>query len=105
MPRSANAPSLRDLRLEGRLIPFVGAGLSRPLGLPSWDLLIDKIAVQLGYDPDIYRLNGSKLQLAEFFVAEKGSIKGEARWDIVSQPAGFPDATGFTLTVGYKRYF
>jgi SIR2-like protein len=60
--------------MEGRLVPFVGAGLSRPLGLPSWDLLIDNIAVQLGYDPEIYRLNGSKLQLAEYFVAEKGSI-------------------------------
>jgi hypothetical protein len=41
----------------------------------------------------------------EYFVGEKASVKGEARWDIVSQPTGFPDATGFTLTVGYKRYF
>ena len=41
----------------------------------------------------------------EYFVAEKGSVKGEVRWDVVSQPAGFPDATGFTLTIGYKRYF
>jgi hypothetical protein len=74
MPPSSSTPTLRDLREEGRLIPFVGAGLSRPLGLPSWDLLIDNIAVQLGYDPEIYRLNGSKLQLAEYFVVEKGSI-------------------------------
>ena len=73
MSRSS-APTLRDLRIEGRLVPFVGAGLSRPLGLPSWDLLVDNIAVQLGYNPEIYRLNGSKLQLAEYFVAEKGSI-------------------------------
>src|SRR5262245_51917984 len=73
MSRSST-PTLRDVRMEGRLVPFVGAGLSRPLGLPSWDLLIDNIAVQLGYDPEIYRLNGSKLQLAEYFVAEKGSI-------------------------------
>ena len=70
----ASTPTLRDVRTEGRLVPFLGAGLSRPLGLPSWDLLVDNIAVQLGYDPEIYRLNGSKLQLAEFFVAEKGSI-------------------------------
>jgi hypothetical protein len=42
---------------------------------------------------------------AEFFVGERASVKGEARWDLVSQPTGFPDATGFTLTIGYKRYF
>jgi len=41
----------------------------------------------------------------EYFVAQQGTIKGEARFDLVSHPTGFPDATGFTLTVGYKRYF
>jgi SIR2-like protein len=75
MKRSSRVPTPRDLRKAGRLIPFVGAGLSQPLGLPSWDRLIDSLAMQLGYDPDIYRLNGSRLQLAEYFVVEKGSIK------------------------------
>jgi opacity protein-like surface antigen len=42
---------------------------------------------------------------AEYFMDDKSSIKGEARWDIVSHPSGFPDATGFSLTIGYKRYF
>jgi len=65
---------LRRLRNERRLIPFVGAGLSRPLGLPSWEVLVDNIAGQLGYDPEIYRLSGDKRQLAEYFVAERGSI-------------------------------
>ena len=41
----------------------------------------------------------------EFFVGPKGALKAEGRWDIVSQPAGFPDATGFSLTFGYKHYF
>lgn len=41
----------------------------------------------------------------EYFVRERSSLKAEARWDIVSQPAGFPDATGFSLTFGYKAYF
>ena len=41
----------------------------------------------------------------EYFIGERASIKGEGRFDVVSHPAGFPDATGFTLTVGYKRYF
>jgi opacity protein-like surface antigen len=41
----------------------------------------------------------------EYFVGDRASVKGEARWDVVSQPTGFPDATGFTITIGYKRYF
>jgi len=66
--------AIRELRREGRLIPFVGAGLSVPLGLPSWSSLLDIIAVQLGYDPEVYRSNGDALQLAEYYVAAKGSI-------------------------------
>lgn len=42
---------------------------------------------------------------AEYFTGDMASVKIEGRWDVVSQPTGFPDATGFTLTVGYKRYF
>ena len=42
---------------------------------------------------------------AEYFIGDRASIKGEIRWDIVSQPPSLADATGFSLTVGYKRYF
>jgi hypothetical protein len=42
---------------------------------------------------------------AEYFVGDRASVKGEVRWDIVSQPPGLADATGFSLTIGYKRYF
>ena len=56
------------------MIPFIGAGLSLPLGLPSWTSLIEIIARQLGYDPAVFKLNGTNLQLAEFYVATKGSI-------------------------------
>src|SRR5215213_5022852 len=66
--------TLRELRKEGKLIPFVGAGLSMNLDLPSFSKLIDIIAMQLGYDPEVYRLNGNNLQLAEYYVATKGSI-------------------------------
>jgi outer membrane protein with beta-barrel domain len=41
----------------------------------------------------------------EYFRSNKASIRGEARWDIVSHPPGLPDATGFSITVGYKVYF
>jgi len=65
---------LRQLRNDGKLIPFVGAGLSQPLGLPSWSGLIDTIATELGFDPEVFKCNGSDLQLAEYYVATKGSI-------------------------------
>lgn len=65
---------LKGLRQQGRLIPFVGSGLSKPLGLPDWSDLIDFIAKQLDYDPEVFKLNGTELQLAEYYVAIKGSI-------------------------------
>ena len=66
--------TLRALRRNGRLIPFVGAGLSKPLGLPDWSTLIDFIAKQLDYEPEVFKLNGNDLQLAEYYVAIKRSI-------------------------------
>jgi hypothetical protein len=74
MPVTEEFNILRELRHEGKLIPFVGAGLSRPLGLPTWSELIDLIAEQLDYDPAVFKSNGDSLQLAEYYVATKGSI-------------------------------
>jgi hypothetical protein len=74
MTNTDDLETLRGLRKEGRLIPFVGAGLSIPLGLPSWATLMDNIARQLGYDPEVFKLHGNYLQLAEYYVAVRGSI-------------------------------
>jgi opacity protein-like surface antigen len=41
----------------------------------------------------------------EYFLGERASFKTEVRWDFVSHPPALPDASGFTLTFGYKRYF
>jgi hypothetical protein len=41
----------------------------------------------------------------EYFLDDMSSIKGELRWDVVSHPPGLPNASGFTITIGYKRYF
>jgi hypothetical protein len=41
----------------------------------------------------------------EYLLNNEAAIKIEMRWDVVSHPFLLPDATGITLTVGYKRYF
>jgi hypothetical protein len=41
----------------------------------------------------------------EYFTGSRSSIRGELRWDVVSDPPGLPDASGATLTIGYKTYF
>ncbi len=64
----------QELLGSGKLIPFIGSGLSTRFGFPDWSGLIDIIAKDLGWDPDVFRLSGNFLQLAEYYVAVKGSI-------------------------------
>jgi Outer membrane protein beta-barrel domain len=57
-------------------------------------------------DPDSEVRGGLNFGVGtEYLLGGGGSVKGELRWDIVSHPTGFPDATGVSLTMGYKRYF
>jgi hypothetical protein len=59
-----------------------------------------------GTDPDSETRGGLNFGGGvEYFTSDMFSVKGEARWDIVSHPPGLPDASGFSLTIGFKRYF
>jgi hypothetical protein len=53
------------------LILFVGSGVSRNLGLPTFDQLTDLIAQELDYDPEVFKLLGGYLELAEYYEIEK----------------------------------
>jgi SIR2-like protein len=73
---------LKEIAKEKKLIPFIGAGFSSPLGLPSWNELIRKLANNLDWDPDVFMQSGNNnyLQLAEYYVIKK-SI-GELRHEL-----------------------
>jgi opacity protein-like surface antigen len=59
-----------------------------------------------GDDPDAETRGGLNFGGGvEYFTSDRVSVKGEVRWDVVSHPRGLPDATGFNLTIGLKRYF
>jgi len=65
---------------QDNVILFVGAGVSMNLGLPSWSNLIDKIAEELDYDPDIYKTFGDNYALAEYYRIKKGNIGSLRSW-------------------------
>lgn len=70
----------RDIR-DKRVVLFAGAGLSIPLGLPSWKELMSYMAKDLGYDPDVLiRPGADYLQIAEFYKLEKDSIGPLRSW-------------------------
>jgi hypothetical protein len=60
-------PALRRAYHEGRLVPFIGAGFSMPLKLPSWAELIHVLGTELGFEPDLFELHGDPAQLAGYF--------------------------------------
>ncbi|MBE7373726.1 SIR2 family protein [Pseudomonas lopnurensis] len=71
---------LKDAYRNNRLILFVGSGVSANIGLPPWKELIDEIAVQLDYDPEVFNTYGNFLALAEYYRIRKGNIGPLRSW-------------------------
>lgn len=98
---SAVPPQLKTLYREGRLIIFVGAGVSSgvswtgPDGAQrrgvSWRELVDRAVELLGHgDPDLLRVRGTDLQILEYFRAKNsGSAIPLTNWFL--QQMAVPD--------------
>jgi hypothetical protein len=65
---------------EGRVILFVGAGVSKNLGIPDFRELIDFIAGELGFEPREFARLGDYLTLAEYYRIRKGTLRPLLKW-------------------------
>jgi hypothetical protein len=65
-------------------IVFVGAGVSMNLGLPDFGKLVDLIAEELGYDPEIFERFATAPELAEFYHLQQQPLgKLRSRLDVM----------------------
>ena len=71
---------LVDAVRERRAVLFVGAGVSMNLGVPSLAELIDRMAREIGHDPDDFRALADSLTLAEFYYRKLGSLGPLRQW-------------------------
>ena len=74
-----NAQLVEDYK-KGKILLFVGAGVSANLGLPTWGKLINRLASELGYDPDVFKTYGDFLALAEYYRIKKGGLGSLRSW-------------------------
>jgi hypothetical protein len=67
---------LLDAAAERRLLPVIGAGFSKNIDpkIPDWGQVINSAAEELGYDPEIMRLYGDYLQIAEYYGLHKRGL-------------------------------
>jgi SIR2-like domain len=65
---------------ERRAVLFAGAGLSIPLGVPSWEDLVQRMCQHLNIDPESVTGPDGYRALAEFYRLEHGSVDLLQRW-------------------------
>jgi hypothetical protein len=104
-PRRAD-DHFRELKLLGNAVYNWEAGVWHPFVTGGVGAYFVREKREGRADPEGETRGGINLGGGvEYFTNARTTIKGEARWDVVSHPTGFVDATGFTLSVGLKRYF
>ena len=73
-----NLNELKEAIQQKNVILFVGSGVSKNLGLPTFSELIDEVARLLHYDSDIFKSLSNYQSLVEYYKIKKKSI-GELR--------------------------
>jgi SIR2-like domain len=81
---------LRSLYHEGRVLPFIGAGVSMSVQWkddkgatrrgPSWAELIGEACKQVNITPHLLSVRGNDLQILEYLKIKKGSLDFIATW-------------------------
>ncbi|MDR6888073.1 MULTISPECIES: hypothetical protein [Variovorax] len=79
-PHDEKIAQLREAHRRGKVVLFVGAGISMGLGLPPWSALIEHMARELGIDARSFGDKGGYLTLAEYFRLRHGSIGPLRSW-------------------------
>jgi NAD-dependent SIR2 family protein deacetylase len=65
---------LQEAYKQNNVILFVGSGVSKNLGLPTFSELIDEVARLLHYDSDIFKSLSNYQSLVEYYKIKKKSI-------------------------------
>lgn len=73
-------PHLVEAVRSKRAILFVGAGVSKNVGVPTTEEMVSEIAKQLGQDPDAFRMLGDHRTLAEYYSLTKGTLGPLRSW-------------------------
>lgn len=83
--------ALRELYRDGRVLPFIGAGVSMSVSWTdaagnrqrgaSWKEFVDEAARQLGFtNPDLLRVRGEDIQILEYFKRKRGNLAPLSNW-------------------------
>lgn len=80
---------LRKHYRSGRLLPFLGAGVSMSVewqdtGQPrrglSWSEFVDQAARHLGFEPELLKMRGEPLQILEYYRIKESGLGSLVNW-------------------------
>lgn len=68
---------LRKLIKEGKVMLFIGAGISAAAGLPAWGDLIGQLGKKEEFEPEVFQAYGDNMALAEYMKIKNENATNE----------------------------